>query len=68
MVQTAEVLPIYHEVSEAILARIIKLDLKSELFTNSIDRKARRRAEMMDGKLLLVSDTKDLSPQEIVAR
>ncbi len=34
----------------------------------SIDRKARRRAEMMDGKLLLVSNTKDSSPEEIVAR
>ena len=53
---------------EAKLARIIKVDLKSELFTYSIDRKARRRAEMMDGKLLLVSNTKDLSPEEIVTR
>lgn len=52
----------YHEVVEAKLARIIKVDLKRDLFTYSIDRKARRRAEMMDGKLLLVSNTKDLSP------
>lgn len=58
----------YHEVVEAKLARIIKVDLKSELFTYSIDRKARRRAEMMDGKLLLVSNTQDLDPDEIVAR
>ena len=58
----------YHEVIEAKLARIIRVDLKSELFTYSIDRKARRRAEMMDGKLLLVSNTKDLSPEEIVVR
>ncbi len=58
----------YHEVVDAKLARIIKVDLKSELFTYSIDRKARRRAEMMDGKLLLVSNTKDLSQEEIVTR
>ena len=53
---------------DAKLAQIIKVDLKSELFAYSIDRKARRRAEMMDGKLLLVSNTKDLSPEEIVTR
>ncbi len=58
----------YHEVVDAKLARIIKVDLKSELFAYSIDRKARRRAEMMDGKLLLVSNTKDLTPAEIVSR
>ena len=58
----------YHEVVDAKLAQIIKVDLKSELFAYSIDRKARRRAEMMDGKLLLVSNTKDLSPEEIVTR
>ncbi len=44
------------------------MDLKSELFTYSIDRKARSRAEMMDGKLLLVSNTKDLSLEDIVNR
>lgn len=58
----------YHEVVEAKLARIIKVDLKSELFSYNIDRKARRLAEMMDGKLLLVRNTKDLSAPEIVAR
>jgi transposase len=55
-------------VLEARLARIIRVDLKSELFTYSIDRKARRLAELMDGKLLLVTNTPDLSPAEVVAR
>jgi transposase len=43
-------------------------DLKSDLFSYGIDRKARRLAEMMDGKLLLVSNTPDLRPKEIVLR
>ena len=58
----------YHELIDAKPARIIKVDLQNELFSYSIDRKALRRAEMMDGKLLLVSNTKDLSPEEIVTR
>lgn len=44
------------------------MDLKSELFSYDIDRKARRLAEMMDGKLLLVSNTTDLQAEEIVSR
>jgi len=41
------------------LGRIIRVDLKSELFTYTIDRKARQLAELMDGKLLLVTNTTD---------
>lgn len=58
----------YHAVMEARLGRIIRVDLKSELFSYTIDRKARRLAEMMDGKLLLVTNTQDLSTDEVVAR
>lgn len=58
----------YHQVLEAKLGRIIRVDLKSELFTYTIDRKARRLAEMMDGKLLLVSNAKGLEPNEVVRR
>ena len=58
----------YHEVVESKLAKIIKVNLKSDLFSYDIDRKARRLAEMMDGKLLLVSNTPDLTPKEIVLR
>ena len=58
----------FHEVSEARLSKIIKVDLKSDLFSYDIDKKARRLADMMDGKLLLVTNTKDLTAQEVVTR
>jgi transposase len=59
---------LFHEVAEAHLSKIIKVDLKSDLFTYDIDAKARARAQMMDGKLLLVTNVADLSPAEIVDR
>ena len=44
------------------------MDLKSELFTYDIDQQAQRRAEVMDGKLMLVTNVADLSAEQIVAR
>jgi hypothetical protein len=38
----------FHEVSEAHLARIVKVDLKSDLFAYDIDTVAQQRAELMD--------------------
>ena len=58
----------YHEVCEARLARIIKVDLKDELFTYTIDKAAQAQAELMDGKLLLVTNVPDLSPDEVIKR
>ena len=58
----------YHEVCDASLARIIKVDLKSDLFTYAVDEAAQQRAELMDGKLLLVTNVTDLSAEEIVRR
>ena len=58
----------FHEVCEAHLANIIRVDLKSELFTYAIDQAAQARAEAMDGKLLLVSNVPDLTPAQVVAR
>jgi len=58
----------FHEVAEAHLSKIIKVDLKSDLFTYDIDAKALARAQMMDGKLLLVTNVADLSPEQIVQR
>ena len=58
----------YHEVCEQRLRRIIRVDLKSELFTYDIDDKALALARAMDGKLLLVTNVKDLVPEEIVKR
>ncbi|MBV8503885.1 MAG: IS1634 family transposase [Paucibacter sp.] len=58
----------FHEVSEAHLARIIKVDLKSDLFTYEIDQTALERARAMDGKLLLVTNVKDMTPDEVLRR
>lgn len=58
----------YHQVLESRLGQIIKVDLKSELFSYAIDRKARKLAELMDGKLLLVTNVTDLDAEEIVSR
>lgn len=58
----------FHEVADAHLSKIIKVDLQSDLFTYEIDEKALARARMMDGKLLLVTNVADLTPAEIVQR
>ena len=58
----------YHEVCDAHLARIVGVDLKSELFTYSIDERALQHARLMDGKLLLVTNTPDLAPAEVIRR
>lgn len=56
----------FHEVCDAHLSRIVKVDLKADLFTYDIDAHAQRRAEMMDGKLLLVTNVADLTPAQVV--
>jgi hypothetical protein len=58
----------YHEVKDSRLAHILRVDLKSELFAYTIDEKALALAELMDGKLLLVTNSPDLSPPEVVRR
>lgn len=58
----------YHEVCQAHLSRIVRVDLKSELFSYAIDNKALAHARLMDGKLLLVTNTADLKPQEVLER
>jgi transposase len=58
----------FHEVCDARLASIVRVDLKSELFTYDIDERMLERAELMDGKLLLVTNVQDLDAAEIVAR
>jgi transposase len=59
---------LFHEVCEAQLTRIVKVDLDSALFSYEIDDKALRRAEQMDGKLLVVSNVEDLDAAQIVER
>jgi hypothetical protein len=58
----------FHEVSDAHLARIIKVDLQSDLFTYTIDETALARAQLMDGKLMLVTNVPDMTPAEVVRR
>lgn len=59
---------LYHEVCDAHLVRIVKVDLKSELFSYTVDEPALAQAELMDGKLLLVSNVADLTPAKVVQR
>jgi len=59
---------LYHAVKDAHLAHIVRVDLKNELFAYDIDHNALALAELMDGKLLLVTNTPDLSPANVVAR
>ena len=59
---------LYHAVKEGHLAHIVRVDLKNELFSYDIDHNALALAELMDGKLLLVTNCRDLSPQGIVDR
>ena len=46
----------------------MKVDLKSELFTYTVDESALAQAELMDGKLLLAANVTDLMPIEVVQR
>ncbi len=58
----------YRAVCEAHLTRIIQVDLKSEQFTYHIDDQALQQAQLMDGKLILITNTEDLSPTDLVRR
>ena len=58
----------YHAVCEANLGKIIKVDMKAELFSYVIDDEALKLAELMDGKLLVVTNVADLTPEQIIER
>jgi transposase len=58
----------YHEVCEARLGKILKVDMPCELFSYEVDETALKLAQMMDGKLLLVTNVADMNPQQVVAR
>ncbi len=58
----------FHEVCDAHLSRIIKVDLKSELFSWSFDETALARAQLMDGKLMLVTNVQDMTSIEAIRR
>ncbi len=58
----------YRDVCDAHLTRIIDVDLKSDLFTYTINEANLNHARMIDGKLLLVTNTGDLTPQAVIDR
>ena len=60
----------YRAVCEAHFSHLIKVDLKAELFSYTIDEDALRLAEMMDGKLLVVTsvNVKDMDPGQVIER
>ena len=47
----------YHAVKDAHMAHVIKVDLKADLFSFTIDEDKKRYLELLDGKLLLVTNT-----------
>ena len=59
---------LFHEACEARLSRIVKVDLEGKLFNYELDEAALKRAEALDGKLLLLSNVPDLEPRQIVER
>jgi transposase len=58
---------LYHAVKDANLAHLIKVDLKAEAFTFTVDEDKQRYLELLDGKLLLVTNT-DAPAAEVVQR
>ena len=58
---------LYHAVKEAHLAHLIKVDLKSDLFSFSIDEQKQQHLERLDGKLLVVTNT-DAPAAEVISR
>lgn len=57
----------YHAIKDAHMAHVIKVDLKADLFSYSIDEEKKRYLELLDGKLLLVTNTA-APAQEVVRR
>jgi transposase len=55
-------------VAEAELTRFIKADYQAERFSYSLDEQAIRRAELFDGKLVLLTNVSDFSAEDIVLR
>ena len=49
------------------MAHLIKVDLKAQLFSYTIDEDKKRYLELLDGKLLLVTNTAT-PPAEVVQR
>lgn len=59
---------LYHEVLDARLGNIVKVDLRHEQLSWSIDEHRLAQARLLDGKLLLLTNVADLAPAQIVQR
>ncbi len=59
---------LYHAVKDAHLAHILRVALKNALFAYDINQDALALAELMGGKLLLVTNTPDLLANNVVDR
>ena len=57
----------YHAVCDVSLTHVVKVDLKSQVFTYTVDEERQRYLELLDGKLLLVTNT-DAPAAEVVQR
>jgi hypothetical protein len=57
----------YHAVKDAHMAHLIKVDLKADLFSYTIDEDKKHYLELLDGKLLLVTNT-TATAAEVVQR
>jgi transposase len=58
----------YQAVSDAHLASILRVNLASELFSYALDERMLARAERLDGKLVLITNMPDHTPQQIIDR
>jgi transposase len=58
----------YHEVQEGKLGSVIKVDLKSELFSWHIQKTVLERLEQLDGKLVILTNVTDLDSEQVVTR
>ena len=56
---------LYHAVKEANVANLIKVDLKHEEFSFTVDEERQRYLELLDGKLLLVTNTDTTAAQVV---
>ena len=57
----------YHAIKDASLAHVLKVDLKAHAFTYTLDEDRLRYLELLDGKLLLVTNT-DSPAEQVVQR
>ena len=58
----------YHKMCVALLGKIVIVEIPGELFSYAIGEESLKLARVMDGKLLLVTDTPDFTSDEVVKR